>query len=246
MKKSLFVLCLGLAVLAAGCKDRTPQSATGNNQAAPQAFGQSGVVVETMNSGGYTYVQVDTGQEKIWVAAPEFAVQVGDPVVVPEGMAMTNHHSKTLDRTFETIYFVDAVMVGGAQPTTMAGGMPPGHPQVNSRPAPEQVDLAGIKKAQGGKTVEELYAGRDNLSGKEIVLRGKVVKFSPQIMGKNWLHVQDGTGGAGTNDLTVTTDATAKVGDTVLVTGVLIKDKDFGHGYRYDLIVENAKVVVEN
>ncbi len=100
-------------------------------------------------------------------------------------------------------------------------------------------------KPEGGKTVNEIYLQRDSLSGKEVILRAKVVKFSPQIMGKNWLHVQDGTGEKGTNDLTVTSAAAAKVGDTVLVKGALSTNKDFGLGYKYDLIIEDAQVTVE-
>jgi len=72
-----------------------------------------------------------------------------------------------------------------------------------------------------------------------------VVKFSPEIMGKNWIHLQDGTGVSGANDLTVTTSATAQTGDTVTISGVLVTDKDFGYGYSYDVIVEDAEVVVE-
>jgi len=118
----------------------------------------------------------------------------------------------------------------------------------NAAPAPPaQIDVSRVKKAEGGVTVEELFAGKANLSGKEIVLRGKVVKFNPQIMGKNWLHVHDGSGDANahTNDLTITTDVPAKVGDTVLVKGKVILDKDFGYGYKYDVIIEDAKVTVE-
>jgi hypothetical protein len=64
-------------------------------------------------------------------------------------------------------------------------------------------------------------------------------------MGKNWIHLQDGTGDNGSNDLTVTTDSTVNVGDTVLVSGVLNTDKDFGYGYQYAVIVEDAKITVE-
>jgi hypothetical protein len=64
-------------------------------------------------------------------------------------------------------------------------------------------------------------------------------------MGKNWLHVQDGTGKPGSNDLMVTSKAAAKVGDTVLVKGVVTLDKDFGAGYRYDVILDDAEVTVE-
>jgi hypothetical protein len=78
-----------------------------------------------------------------------------------------------------------------------------------------------------------------------VVVRAKVVKYNPQIMGKNWLHLEDGTGKAGSNDLTVTTNGEAKVGDTVLVTGVVTTNKDFGAGYKYDVILEDANVKVE-
>jgi len=57
--------------------------------------------------------------------------------------------------------------------------------------------------------------------------------------------VQDGTGAAGTNDLTVTTDAEVQIGDTVLVTGALTLNKDLGSGYKFDVIIEKAQVAVE-
>jgi hypothetical protein len=209
----------------------------------------NGTVVETMNTGGYTYVQVDTGKEKIWAAAPEFQVKVGDLVTVPTGMLMKNHQSKTLNRTFEEIYFVGKISVAGAEQSTSqvpASAKAGGAPHENIVPeAPNDMDFSGIKKPEGGKTVAELYADKDKLSGKEVTVRGKVVKFSPNIMGTNWIHLQDGTGEEGTNDLTVTTDAKVAVGDTVLVKGVLASDKDFGCGYKYTIIVENSDVTVE-
>ncbi len=200
-----------------------------------------------MNSGGYTYVQVDTGSEKFWAAAPEFKVKVGDPVVVPEGMAMANYHSKTLNRDFDLVYFVNNIVVGGAEAVTTGSKMPEDHPVANERTKADasNVDLKGIKKAEGGETVADIFTNKKELAGKEVKIRGKVVKFSPEIMGKNWIHLQDGTGKTGSNDLTVTTKVAAKVGDTVLVTGKVTADKDFGYGYKYDVIIEDAKVVVE-
>ena len=103
--------------------------------------------------------------------------------------------------------------------------------------------FAGIKKAD--QTVAEVYAGKDSLLGTVVNVRGKVVKFSSQIMGKNWAHIQDGTGSSGTNDLTVTTADTTRVGDTVLVSGKITLNKDFGAGYKYALILEDARVTVE-
>lgn len=262
MKKSLLLLLTGLVAvsLAAGCKDKAPETAAQTapaasaDQAAPQAAapGMSGKVLETMNSGGYTYVQVDTGSQQVWAAAPEFQVKVGDPVIVPEGMPMANYTSPSLNRTFDVVYFVPGVMVGGAEGAVAAMGapggeakMPEGHPPITGNTNGQNVDLTGINKAEGGKTVSEVFSDKSELSGKDVVIRGKVVKFSPEIMGKNWIHLQDGTGGEGTNDLTVTTSAAAKVGDTVLVTGKVTTDKDFGYGYKYDVIVEDATIAVE-
>ena len=243
---TLFIFAVATCCTAENTPTQKPATPVG---AKPAPGSVNGTVVETMNTGGYTYVQVDTGKEKIWAAAPEFQVKVGDLVTVPTGMLMRNHYSKTLDRTFDQIYFVGKISVAGADQTTPQMGTPgkaAGAPHENIVPAaPSDMDFSGIKKPEGGKTIAELYAEKDKLSGKEVSVRGKVVKFSPSIMGTNWIHLQDGTGEAGTNDLTVTTDAKVAVGDTVLVKGVLATNKDFGYGYKYSIIVENSNVTVE-
>jgi len=198
-----------------------------------------------MDAAGYTYVLIDNGSEQVWVAGPSTKVAVGDEVMAAEGgVPMVNYHSKTLDRDFDVVYFVSSILNASA-PAAISGT--PAQPSVPT-PAPAvEVDLSGISTVEGGQTVSDVFTKKEELAGKEVILRGKVVKFSPQIMGKNWLHVQDGTGdaGDGTNDLTVTTAVDAQVGDTVLVTGLVTLDKDFGYGYKYNVIVEDAQVVVE-
>ena len=261
------IVCLTTLLLTAcGEKEKAPEAAKPTAQpaapapgAAPQtaSAAKSGKVIETMNAAGYTYVQVDTGTEKFWAAAPETAVKVGDTVAVPEGMPMPNFQSKALNRTFDVVYFVPGLMVNNATPAGAA--MPPGHPPTAGMPetpatpptstgapkvtVPAGINLKGIAKAD--QTVAEIYAQKAALSGKPVKVRGKVVKFSPGIMGKNWLHVQDGSGQGGGNDLTVTTMATAKPGDTVVISGKLAVAKDFGYGYKYDVIVEDAEVTKE-
>ncbi|GAB4317267.1 MAG: hypothetical protein Kow0059_10230 [Candidatus Sumerlaeia bacterium] len=120
-----------------------------------------------------------------------------------------------------------------------------GHPDPSADSTAASIDFNGIGKPDGGLTIAEIYARRKELTDKEVYLRGRVVKFNRQILGKNWLHVRDGSGVQGSNDLTVTTQDTAAVGDTVLVRGVLRADRDFGFNYKYDLIVEDARVSVE-
>jgi len=254
VKKLLILMAASLLALplVTACQQEQPQPAqTEAPQAQPQApaaAGKSGTVVETMNAAGYTYVQVDTGSEKIWAAAPEFKVAVGDAVVVPEGMVMPNYESKTLQRTFDNILFVDQILIGGEMPQATAAqgaaeGMPEGHPKVEADAGSAGVDLGNIAKAKN--TVGEVLGAKESFADKDVSIRGKVVKYNAQIMCKNWIHLQDGTGAQGSNDLTITTAGEAKVGDTVLVTGKLILNKDFGFGYKYDAMIEDAKVTVE-
>jgi hypothetical protein len=101
-----------------------------------------------------------------------------------------------------------------------------------------------IQPAAGGTTVANVWANRKPLAGKTVTVRGKVVKFNGGIMGRNWIHIQDGTGVAadGTNDLLVTSDAAAKVGDVITVTGTVAIDKDFTAGYAYAVLIEGAKI----
>ncbi len=223
-----------------------PQAAEPASQAAPATQdGYAGKVLETMDSGGYTYVKVDAASGPIWAAAPQFQVAVGDEVVVNSPMPMPGYHSKTLDRTFEMLYFSPAITPPGARPEQAAAAAPGASGAAARNTAAAEVDLSGIAKAEGGHTVGELFERKAELAGKEVVVRGRVVKFNGGIMGKNWIHLRDGTGAEGANDLTVTTQATAAVGDTVLVRGVAVADKDFGYGYKYALILEDAQVDVE-
>ncbi len=129
-------------------------------------------------------------------------------------------------------------------PAAAPAQMPADHPPPAADKA--EVDLSGIAKAEGGKTVEEVYKEKDTLANGKVVVRGKVVKVNPSIMGKNWLHVRDGSGGDGTNDLTVTTAGTLpEVGELVVVTGTVVLDQDFGMGYQYPVIVQDAEITIE-
>ncbi len=150
--------------------------------------------------------------------------------------------------------------VPGAKPTG-AAAMPAGHPQVPGMQAPAGLpaghpQVAGtaaasaepiqVAKAEGGKTIAEIYAQKADLAGKEVLVRGKVVKAKANIMNRTWIHIQDGSGGEGTNDLTVTTDGEPPaLAAVVLVRGTLAVAKDFGYGYVYEVIAETATVTVE-
>jgi uncharacterized cupredoxin-like copper-binding protein len=215
--------------------------------AAQEAPTVTGPVLETMNASNYTYVRVKTDAGDVWAASGEFQVAVGDRLTLALEMPMQNFHSETLNRDFPLIYFTTRIGREGeplpAMPAMMSahgrsagpsGGASPQAPQVNEP----------IQPAPGGTTVAAIWAGRKALAGKTVTVRGKVVKFNGGILGRNWIHLQDGTGAAadGTNDLLVTSDAAAKVGDIITVTGTVAIDKDFTAGYAYAVMIESAKI----
>jgi hypothetical protein len=250
MKKEIIVL-LAVLALAIGCQDKsakTEKQAVQEKSVVDESAGGgfTGTVAETIKVERYTYVQVDTGKEKIWAATPEFHGKVGDTVVVPAGLVMKNFHSNTLERDFDLVHFVGAISSGeNDQDFNQQPQMPTVHPPMGVTSSKPQIDLGKVEKAEDGKTVAEIFAAKEDLAGKQVLVRGKVVKFLPQIMGKNWLHLQDGSGSEGTNDLAVTTAATAEVGDLVLVNGKVSVNRDFGYGYTYEVLVEDAEITVE-
>lgn len=221
----------------------------GPAQATSGAF-LSGTVVETMNSGGYSYVLLDTGNSRVWLAGPTTeGLEVGTKVHTPDGMEMKNFTAKSLDKTFESIFFVGAILPEGAKmPAGDAhsgmgmGGMGGMGGGASSSTKVDPADVAPVEKAAGGYTVEDIYTKANELGGKTVKIRGTVVKFTGNIMGTNWVHIQDGTGAGETSDLTVTTSDVVAAGDVVVVEGPLSVDKDFGAGYKYHVIVEGASV----
>jgi hypothetical protein len=226
----------------------TAGAAPAAGQAAQTA---TGTVLETFDAATYTYVRVKSASADFWAATGTFKVAVGDRVVVPLEMPMENFHSQTLNRDFPLIYFTSRIgregdpapeMPAMASAHAPTGGAAAGAATMPAASAPQVTEP--IRPAPGGTTVANVWANRKSLAGTTVILRGKVVKFNGGIMGRNWIHLQDGTGVAadGTNDLLVTSDAAAKVGDVITVTGTVAIDKDFTAGYAYAVLIEGAKI----
>jgi hypothetical protein len=199
----------------------------------------SGKVVETMDSGGYTYVCLEKKGKKTWAAVPKMKVSVGQQISLMPGAEMVNFTSKSLNRTFESIIFS-----GGPVSAAPAAG---GHDKSDKKAAaPAVAKDIKVAKATGpdAYTVSEIFEKRSALHEKTAVVKGQVVKVSEGIMGKNWVHLQDGTGdkAQGTNDLVATSDTVPSVGDVITVKGTVFKDKDFGSGYKYTVIIEKASI----
>ena len=219
-------------------KGAAPAAASASQSAEPL----SGKVLETMNSGGYSYVLLEKKDgKKIWVAVGETSIKTGDKISFKPGMEMVNFESKSLKRTFDSIIFSEGIAsTAGTSGTAAKEAASPG----SKGAATVKESKISVPKATGANayTVEGIFGNSAKLDKKQVNVKGKVVKVSSGIMGKNWIHIQDGSGNQakGNHNLVCTSSATANMGDIVTVTGTLAKDKDFGAGYKYNAIVENA------
>ena len=224
--------------------------------AQPPAAALKGKVAETMDASGYTYVRLDDGSgNEIWAAVPKTELKVGEEISLQGGSVMENFNSKTLNKTFEKIIFATGVSRGDEKEVTAAGAAGSFDAAVKKEGAEASGGSAGnvvpftdlkVEKAAGpdGHAVSEIFKDAATLDKKKVVVKGQIVKISKNIMGKNWLHIQDGTGdpNKNTHDLVVTTMDAAEKGDIVTVEGLTAANKDFGSGYKYDVILEDAKV----
>ncbi|MCK4738508.1 MAG: hypothetical protein KAT46_01035 [Deltaproteobacteria bacterium] len=189
----------------------------------------SGVIADTQTSGPYTYMEIEEKGEKFWIAGPPNDIAKGSDVSFIEEVWMGNFYSKGLGRTFDKILFVRQVFEG----SEIVKAAPPKKAPVSTEPLSDEV--------AGTFTVAEVFAKKAELNAKIVLVKGKVVKVSPFIMGRIWVHIQDGTGEAGTNDLVFrATSNTVVAGDEVTAKGRIFADKDFGGGYFYAAIAEDS------
>ena len=243
MKNIIFiVLAAGVALLNVSCQSDGLKRTKG---LAPNV--QQVVAEEVIQTSRYTYVHVADGEKEYWIAINRADIELDKTYYWSAGAEMVNFVSKELNRTFPSIIFVsnftDQPITGQTTPAPQAG-MPAGESMAGKPQAPEQEGIS-VPRAEGGLTIAETYAGKKALDGKKVKIRGKVVKFSPMIMNRNWVHLQDGTRHGENFDLTVTTQDVVDPGDIVTFEGILGLNRDFGAGYFYEVIVENGKRIQE-
>jgi hypothetical protein len=236
------------------------QSAAGPIQtldtpAAPATL--SGRLLERLDASNYSYLRIASSEGEIWAAVPQTTIETGADVTIENPMPMVGFESKSLNRKFDQIYFGTLAEDKGPalQPLAAHGGgeavskdemetmrLQHGGVAANISSEPIKVDKA---PGADGKTVAEIFEQRSQLVNQRIAVRGKVVKISMNIMGKNWIHLRDGTGRreSNTDDITVTTQETASVGDIVLIKGKISTDRDFGMGYSYPVMIEDAQLI---
>jgi hypothetical protein len=193
-------------------------------------------VKEILNANAYTYLLVTESEKEYWIAIPKTEVTVGKTYTYEGGMEMKKFESKDLKRTFDSVFFVEGLTDPNPPAVT--------EKVIDPKTIAPKTELAkGITLAKGGISLFDLYSTRDKLAGKTVILTGKVTKFMPEIMNKNWIHLEDGTSFNGFNDITITSLEKVKVDDIVTLKGKVVLNKDLGSGYKYDVLIEDATVV---
>lgn len=238
MISSLIIVTL----IACDSKERVKAPEQGQPMTASPKMASSGhevIVAEVLQAKSYTYLRVTEGSQEYWIATSKQLFEVGQALSYGQGLEMKNFTSKELGKDFESIWFIG--QMNGA--TGMGQSMNASFPQGKELVAEDQ--NLKLDKIVGGVSIQDLYGDMSSYGDKTVSIRGEVTKFSPQIMGRNWVHLQDGTSANGKFDLTVTTMNPVKVGDIVVFKGVITLNKDFGAGYKYELIMEEAVLVNE-
>jgi hypothetical protein len=213
-------------------------AATFNAYAMPGMQGRAteapvnGTVLEVIHI--EAYLRVKTREGEVWSAIPKAEVRKGGEVNLVPHTVMENFESKALKRKFDRVVFASLAEPKAAKDSP------------HSKPAVAAAKVAKVAKGTGAeaRTVEEVVAGRKALKDKVVTIRGQVVKVTNGVMGKNWLHLQDGSGSSakGTHDILVTTTDAIAVGDVVDARGTVRIDVTVGPGYAYDVLVDGAKV----
>ena len=215
----------------------------------PQASAAlQGEVLEAKSVDSYTYLRLKTKEGETWAAVPSTTVKKGARVTIGNTMVMQDFESKTLKRKFDRIVF-GSIVDPNAKPAA-AMSSPHGAAPAAAMAAPHgavpaaKTAIAKVDKASGpdARTVAEVVKGKAGLKNKPVLVRAQVVKVTSGILGKNWLHVQDGSGSAadGSNDIILTTKDVAAVGDIVIAKGTVRTDVNVGAGYAYPVLIEDA------
>ncbi len=232
----LFVILVG--GFSSCVQNKNPQQAQGVIQTNQKVF----EVTEVIQGSSYTYLQVKENMMDRWVAVSRQDVSKGDVYYYDSALQMSDFHSKEIDRTFDVIYFVNQI---SKTPLGEVSAMPQGSMPAHSGKVAVSDAEVEITKAEGELTIAEVFDNRADYAAQIFEIRGAVVKVNNQVMGKNWVHIQDGTGTGGAFDLTITTQADVSVGEEVTFKGKLTLNKDFGAGYSYELIMEDGELITK-
>lgn len=227
-------MVLGLAVFMYSCDSGDTNKAKKFNNPNLKEV----VIQEVLQTSSYTYLKLKEDGSAYWAAIPRRDdLIVGNTYYFDGFMEMKNFPSKELNKTFESIYFLESIR---ETPITENQKVTD---DKNGSPKAANMEVEQMEAVEGGITISELYANKEKYAGTTVKLRGFVVKYMAGVMEKNWVHIQDGTIHGGSYDVTITTTDVVDLNDVATFEGIVVLDKDFGYGYAYDIIIEDAKLI---
>lgn len=194
--------------------------------------------LETMMTERYVYVRVQQEDEEYWVATAKKEIEIGKPYFFNKGLLQTNFKSKEFDRVFDTLYLVSNMVPANH------GGTANNMEKSDDSESEPPIRLDKIIQVDGSTPIADIVDNPEKYKNKKVQISGKCVKGNYNIMGRNWIHLKDGT--RDDFDLVITTDENVTVGQTVTMTGTVHLNVDFGAGYAYNLIIEKGKVLKQN
>lgn len=204
------------------------------------------VAQEILPTKKYVYVKVSDGGAPYWVASRKQEITIGETYYYRNALLKTNFESKEHNRMFDSIYLVSNLVshdhgtaAGMQEPNFSSEGNEPASNTSTKQDIPTHTEK--ITAHKGSISIAELVANPASFEGKTVQLTGRVVKVNPNIMNRNWLHLQDGT--KNDYDLVVTSNTFVAEGVDITIKAEVQLNRDFGAGYRYDLILENGVIV---
>jgi hypothetical protein len=194
------------------------------------------LALEALPTSKYVYVRVREGNDEFWIATTLQEVALGRSYFYRGGLLKTDFVSKEHNRTFDKLYLVTQLV-----PSDHGSAMGGTNAAPNATPTPSAAAPLPAVDVPGSIKIADLMADPKRFSGKTIQVSGTCTKVNPNIMGRNWIHVKDKS--KGDPELVITTDAPVSEGQTVTMIGTVAVDKDFGAGYRYDVLLEGGRLV---
>ncbi len=201
------------------------------------------VVTEVLPTSKYVYLKVREGQEEFWIATGKMEVKKGETYFYNDGLLKTDFRSEEHNRVFEKIYLVSKLISKGDHTNLTKSESRSNSVADRSVTQKENIPTHTEKEIQhmGAITIAELVKDTEKYEGHSVEVSGTCVKVNSNIMGRNWIHLQDGT--QDDFDLVVTSNARITEGSTITIRAVVALNRDFGSGYSYDLILENGTLI---
>jgi hypothetical protein len=202
----------------------------------------TGTVLESTIAGKYIYIRLKVGEKEVWLSTlPEFLkvkISKGDLIEYQGGIPMQNFTSKALNRTFESILLITKIKVVEMDSIKVPEDE---YHKVKTADITHAVppSKGEIEKAKDGRTIAEIFAEREALKGKEVILQARVMKVSKRILKKNWVSLQDGTGTSPDNNIIFTTLKDLAINDVITVKGIIKTDVNLGGNYKYKVLIED-------